>query len=60
MSLLFLLALAQEVAPYKTSYRVIDIHHWQERISGVKLPPDILEKLYDANAERLVPAFKPK
>jgi len=29
------------------------------RLSGVKLPPDILEKLYHGNAERLVPDFAP-
>ncbi|HVE41490.1 MAG TPA: amidohydrolase family protein [Planctomycetota bacterium] len=27
------------------------------RLAGVKLPPDILEKLYHANAERLIPDF---
>jgi hypothetical protein len=29
------------------------------RLSGVKLPPEILEKLYHGNAERLVPDFAP-
>ena len=27
------------------------------RLAGVKLPPEILEKLYHANAERLIPDF---
>ena len=27
------------------------------RLAGVKLPREVLEKLYHANAERLVPAF---
>ena len=29
------------------------------RMSGVRLSPDVLEKLYHGNAERLVPAFAP-
>ena len=28
------------------------------RLAGAKLPPDVLEKLYHANAERLIPDFK--
>ena len=28
------------------------------RIPGVKLPSDVLEKLYHANAERLIPGLK--
>ena len=27
------------------------------RIAGVKLPPEVLEKFYHANAERLIPAL---
>jgi predicted TIM-barrel fold metal-dependent hydrolase len=30
------------------------------RIAGVKLPPDVLEKFYHANAERLIPGLAPK
>lgn len=29
------------------------------RIPGVKLPPEVLEKFYHANAERLIPALRP-
>ena len=29
------------------------------RIAGVKLPPEVLEKFYHANAERLIPALRP-
>ena len=28
------------------------------RLSGVKLPPEVLEKFYHANAERLIPRLK--
>jgi predicted TIM-barrel fold metal-dependent hydrolase len=31
-----------------------------ERLSGVKLPPDVLEKFYHANAERLIPGLAGK
>lgn len=30
------------------------------RLTGVKLPPEVLEKLYHANAERLIPGLKKK
>jgi len=30
------------------------------RIPGIKLPPEVLEKLYHANAERLIPGLKSK
>ena len=28
------------------------------RLTGVKLPPEVLEKFYHANAERLIPGLK--
>ncbi|MEX1096889.1 MAG: amidohydrolase family protein [Planctomycetales bacterium] len=30
------------------------------RISGAKLPPEVLEKFYHGNAERLIPGLRPK
>ena len=30
------------------------------RLAGANLPPEVLEKLYHANAERLIPALRPK
>jgi hypothetical protein len=29
------------------------------RLAGVKLPPQVLEKFYHANAERLIPGLQP-
>jgi hypothetical protein len=28
------------------------------RLTGIKLPPEVLEKLYHANAEKLIPGLK--